>query len=104
MCGERMGMPHGFEFLTNRDLRITRDDADLEVAVLLALRDQHVARSGGLFCHDCYLNGMRPIATLAQFDGRKGEFFSAEFLRGGDAEGGESRPEVVDSRRHARCR
>jgi hypothetical protein len=55
--GKRVGMPHRLEFLLDRKLRITRDDADLEVAVLIALRDQNVARRGGVFCHDFYLQG-----------------------------------------------
>ena len=51
VSSKRVGMPDRFEFLTNGELRITWDDADLEVAVLVALLDQNVARGGGLFCH-----------------------------------------------------
>ncbi|MGH9237311.1 MAG: hypothetical protein ACRD3G_04650 [Vicinamibacterales bacterium] len=104
MSGKRVGMPHCFELLLNRKLRITRDDADREVAVLLPLRDQNVARRGGLFCHEFYLKRIELIATLAHFDAT-GEL-SAEFPAGlalADGEIREVPPEINESARHARC-
>ncbi len=54
MCGEGVGMAHRLELLPDRELRIARDDADLEVAVLSALRNQNIALRGRLFWHDFY--------------------------------------------------
>jgi hypothetical protein len=58
MSGKRVGVSHCLELLPDRKLSITGDDADLEVAVLIALGDQNIARCGSLFCHDFYLKGM----------------------------------------------
>ena len=79
MCGECVGMAHRLELLPDRELGIAWDDADLGVAVLVALRDQNVPVRGALFCHDFHLNEL--FAKLPQFDGINGEISSVECFR-----------------------